>query len=420
MLPRHGKDTLWRDPEFLKLWLGQTVSQFGSSVTLLALPLAAALTLHASALGLGLLRVAAYLPFLVVGLFAGVWADRLPQHPIMIVADLGRAALLLAIPLAALVDRLSLALLAVVAFFVGTLSVLFSVAYGSFLPTLVGREHLVEGNGKLQLSESAAEIAGPLLGGALVSLLTAPLAILLDALSFLASVASLVLLRAPARPAPPRPEGRRVWNEIGEGLGAALGDPLLRGLAGCAGTWALFDNVLYPTLTLYVLRELRLGPGALGLVYAAAGVGTLSGALSAERLARRYGPGPAIVGGATLSSVGSVLIPLAGGPAAVAVPTLLAGQFLMGLGYMVFQVNGVSLRQAVTPDHLQGRVNASARFVSWVAVPTGALAGGILARGIGLRPTLWIAAFGGVCGFLWVLLSPLRWLRERPTPIEKA
>ncbi len=398
--------TLWRHPDFLKLWAGQTISRFGSQITLLALPLTAALALRASALQMGLLRAAEYLPYVLIGLLVVAMVDRRRRRPLLIGADIGRALLLGVVSLAAPLGLLHFGLLYVAAFLIGLLSLVFDVAYQSFLPSVVARDRLMEGNSRLQGSESAAQIAGPGLAGVLVQLVSATSALGIDALSFLFSVFSLLLIRAP-EPIPTRREpGSSMRGDIVEGLRVALGDPRLRAIAGCGGTWALFDGILYTVLVLYVLRALALGPVILGLIYASAGVGTFVGALVAGWAARRVGQGRAIVAGAIVSSFGTLLIPLATGPAVVTISLLLLAQFLMGLGVMVYGVNQVSLRQAITPDHLLGRMNASIRFIGWIAAPLGALMGGVLGESIGLHATLVIAALGGVLGFLWVWFSP--------------
>jgi MFS family permease len=412
--PSRRTPTLWRHPDFLKLWAGQTMSQFGSQITLLALPLTAALALHASAFQMGLLRAAEYLPYVLVGLIIGAVIDRQRRRPLLIGADIGRALLLGAVSLAAPLGLLHLGLLYVAAFFVGLLSLVFDVAYQSFLPSVIARERLVEGNSKLQGSESAAQIAGPGLAGVLVQLVSATPALRIDALSFLFSVFSLLLIRAPEPMPSRRTWGASICGEMAEGLRVALGDPRLRAVAACSGTWALFDGVLYTVLVLYVLRDLAVGPIVLGLIYASAGVGTFLGAFIAGRVARRVGQGRAIVAGATVSSFGTLVIPFAGGPTVLAISLLLLAQFLMGLGVMVYVVNQVSLRQAITPNHLLGRTNASIRFVGWIATPLGALLGGVLGGLIGLHATLVIAALGGVFGFLWVWFSPLRTHGEHP------
>lgn len=411
--PSRRAPTLWRHPDFLKLWAGQTISQFGSQITLLALPLTAALALHASAFQMGLLRVAEYVPYVLVGLVIGAVIDRRRRRPLLIGADIGRALLLGAVSLAATLGLLHLGLLYAAAFLIGLLSLSFDVAYQSFLPSVIARDRLVEGNSKLQGSESAAQIAGPGLAGVLVQLVAAAPALGIDALSFLLSVFSLLLIRAPEAIPPRRPGGSSIRGEIVEGLRVALGDPRLRAIAGCGGTWALFDGVLYTVLVLYVLRELALGPVVLGFIYASAGVGTFLGAVIAGRVAQRVGQGRAIVASATVSSFGTLVIPFASGPAVLAIALLLLAQFLMGLGVMVYAINQVSLRQTITPDHLLGRMNASIRFVGWVATPLGALMGGVLGELVGLHTTLVVAALGGVLGFLWVWFSPLRTRREQ-------
>jgi len=258
---RVERQSLWRHPDFLKLWAGQAVSQFGTQVTYLALPLTAALLLKATPVEMGVLAAAETLPIGLVGLFAGVWADRSRRRPMLIAADIGRAILLGSVPLAAAIGRLHIVQLYVVAFLVGVLSVFFGVAYAPFLLTLVQRERIVEGNSKLSMTESAANIAGPGLAGSLIQLATAPVAILADALSFLVSALSLGLIRSP-EPAPPAPERRgSIRREIGDGFRVVTRDRVLRAIAGCTGTWAFFDTVVLAVLVLYVTRQLRVAPG---------------------------------------------------------------------------------------------------------------------------------------------------------------
>ncbi|MDQ6601536.1 MAG: MFS transporter, partial [Chloroflexota bacterium] len=265
---------LWRHADFLKLWAGQTVSQFGSQVTVLALPLTAALTLHANAANMGFLAAASTAPFLVFGLFAGVWVDRLRRRPILILADIARFALLALIPVLALLGALTLVDLYVIAFLVGILTLFFEVAYQSFLPAVVGRAQLVDGNSKLETTRSAAQIAGPGAAGALVQLVTAPVAIAVDAASFLVSVLFLGLIRTP-EPSPARTMARRrVWAELNEGLRAVLDDPILRATMGSAGTVNMFGSLLFAVFVLYALR-LGIGAGLLGVIFAVGNLGYL-------------------------------------------------------------------------------------------------------------------------------------------------
>jgi MFS family permease len=411
---------LWRHADFVKLWTGQTISLIGSQITFLALPLTAVLVLDATPAQMGFLTAAEGIPSLLVGLFVGVWVDRYHRRPILIAADLGRAALLLVIPVAAILGVLRIEYLYIVAFLVGTLELVFDVAQRSFLPSLVKREQLVEGNSKLEMSRSVAMILGPGVAGGLVQLVTAPIAMAFDAISFLLSALFLGGIRTP-EPAP-RPSDQResICEEMGEGLRLVSGDKLLRAVAGCIGTVGLFNSVLEAVLILYVTRELGIGPGLLGLAFAGGSVGFLLGTLLPGWVTRRFGLGPGIIGGLLLVGLSDLLIPLAGGSVVVLVimMVLMTAQFFFGLGFVIFNTGQVSLRQALTPDHLQGRMNAVISFIGWGVVPLGGLLGGGLGETIGLRSTLLLAALGEILAILWLLLSPLRSLREQPVLME--
>lgn len=405
---------LWRHRDFTKLWAGQTISQFGSQITLLAIPLAAALTLQATPAQMGILSAAETAPFLLIGLFAGVWVDRLRRRPILLVADCARGVLLLAIPLATLLDVLTIGLLYAVAFLVGILTVFFDVAYQSYLPALVGREQLVEGNSKLEVSRSAAQIAGPGVAGGLVQLITAPFAILVDALSFFASALSLAFVRT-AEPAPaPRAMHETVWKAIGAGLHVVFSNPLLRAIAGSTATNNLGSTIWYAIFILYMTRTLGLGAGVIGLTFAMGSVGLLCGAVLAGRFARWIGLGPTIIWSTAIGTSAAFLVPLAQRPATLAVPLIVIAQFITGGCGTIYNINQVSLRQAITPDHLLGRMNATMRFFVWGTIPIGALIGGALGSTIGLRPTLVVGLVVQSCAFLWTLFSPVRTLRVQP------
>ena len=405
---------LWKDPDFLKLWTGQTISVFGSNITLLALPLTAILVLDATPAQMGLLGAAGTLPHLLVGLFAGVWADRVRRRPIMIAADLGRALMLLTVPLAWVLGLLHIEQLYVVAFLAGILTTFFDVGYGSYLPSLVGREHLVEGNSKLHASQSVAEAAGPGLAGALVQLLSAPIVVIVDVVTFVASALALTLIRKPEPEPAPRREGKNLWREIGEGLHIVLSTSLLRSLAVSGVIFVLFQYVLLAVYTLYLTRELGIEPALLGVIFGIGALGALSGAVIAGQTARRFGLGPTIIAAPLLGCVAALLIPLAGGLPSAAVPLLVMAQFLYAFGGPIFTINAVSLRQSISPDRLLGRVNASNRFMVFGVMPVGSLLGGFLGETIGLRPTLAVAALGMLLAFVWLVASPVRSLRELP------
>jgi len=402
---------LWRHPDFLKLWCSQTIATFGGHVSLLALPLTAVLVLNASPVQMGFLMASETAASVAIGLFAGVWVDRRRRRPILIAADLGRALLLSSIPIAAWLHVLRMEQLYVIGLGLGFLTLCFDLAYLSFLPALVEREHLVEANSKLEVTRSVARITGPGLAGALVQLLTAPIAILLDSFALVLSAFCLVLIRAPEPAAPPAEERQPVLRDIRAGLRAVLDDPLLRVIAGSTAIVNGFDSVLAAVLVLYLTREVGLAPAVLGMVFAAFAPGSFVGALLARPAVQRFGLGRVIVGGALLMTVAVLLIPLAHG-LPLTVPVLVAAYFVIGVASPLHNVNVMSLQQAITPDALLGRVNGSVRFISWGAVPIGALIGGALGSRIGLQPTLFVGLSGYVGWCLWLFCSPIWRLRK--------
>lgn len=418
-MPNHPSG-LWRNPDFVKLCAGQTASQLGSQVTAVALPLAAALVLDASATEMGILVAAGSLPALVAATVAGVWADRARRRPILIGADLGRALLLATVPVAALTTGLRVEHLWVVALLAGLLTTCFDVVHPSLLPTLVRREQLLDANSKLEVSRFGALIAGNGLAGLLVQLLTAPIALLVDALSFLASTLLIARIRAPEQP-PRRDEtGRGLWPEAREGLTTVLRDPVLSAMATSLCLFNLFYNMIAATYILFLARELDIPPAGVGLVYAAGSAVFPVGAAAAGWVAGRLGVGGAIVWGAGVAYAAFLLLPLAGGPPAVAVALLVASRLVAALAGPVTAINQLSLRQAVTPDRLLGRVNGAMLAISLGTVPVGALLGGLLGDAVGLRPTVLIGAIGVQLGFVRLLLSPVRTLRRVPGPAGAA
>lgn len=409
---------LWRHRDFMKLWIGETVSVFGSQVTGLAIPLTAALVLKATALEMGILGAVEMLPFLVLSLFAGVWADRMRRRPILISADLGRAVLLGSVPIFSLLGWLSISYLYVIALLTGIMTVFFDIAYQAYLPSLVDREQLVEGNGKLEVSRSVAQIAGPGLAGWLIQLVTAPIAIIVDAVSFLVSAIFVSFIRKaePLKTTQPG-ERRSIRAEIGEGLGVVLGNKVLRSIAGCTSTSNFFGAILQAVFVLYLTRQLNLGAGVLGIIFAVSSIGALIGATLANQAAKRFGVGRTIVFSALISGVGSLFIPLATGPQWLVIAMLIIGQLILTFSGPIYNITQVSLRQAITPHRLQGRMNASMRFIVWGTMPIGSLVGGALGEILGLHTTLYISAVGMMLAFLWVLFSSVRKLQEQPTSI---
>ena len=410
---------LWRHPDFLKLWSGETISVFGSQITMLALPLTAVVILKSSPVEMGILNALAFAPFLLLSLFAGVWADRMRRRPILIIADLSRFVLLGSIPVVYLAGWLSIYYLYVVSLLIGVTTVFFDIAYQAYLPVLIDRDQLVEGNGKMEVSRSIAQVAGPGLAGILVQLISAPIAIVLDAISFLLSAAFVGAIKK-AEPVKPRPaDAKSIWHEIGEGWQVVASNPVLRSIAACTSTGNFFNNMMMAVYTLYVINSLKLSAGTLGLIFGIGGIGALIGAMLAGWIARRFGVGPTIISAAAFFGITTLLVPLASDNSFGTIALLAAAQFLISIGGPIYDINQVSLRQAITPERLQGRMNASMRFIVWGTIPLGALTGGLLGAAIGLQTTLWVGAVGSAFSFLFVLFSPLRALREQPTFIPE-
>lgn len=415
--PAPGGPSLWHHADFLRFWTGDTISQFGSQITQLALPLVAALILQVTPFEFALLGTLEMLPFLLISLPAGVWVDRLRRRPILIGADLVRAVALATIPLAFFTGNLSIWLLYVVAIVQGLATVFFDVAYQAYLPSLVEREQLIEGNSKLEISRSAAAIAGPGLAGALFGVLRV-YAIVLDSLSFLASALAVwgVRRREPV-PQPHPAEGRSgMLAEIREGLGVVLGNPVLRAIAGTTSTSNLFGSIAFATLILFATQQLGLDAVRIGVIFGLGNVGALVGAVIAGRLPKLLGAGRTIMLGIVVGAVAVLFVPLATPGTAFAL--LLVSSFGGAIGSMVYNINQVSLRQSITPDRLQGRMNASMRFIVWGTIPIGTLIGGVLAATVDLRGAIWVGAIGGLTAVLWLVFSPIRTMREAPPPWE--
>jgi MFS family permease len=409
--PRSG---LWRHPDFLSLWGAATVSQLGSQITLIALPLVAVLVLDASTFQVALLTTFDFLPFLLFGLPAGVWVDRIARRPVMIATDVGRALALLTIPLAYAADVLTLGQLYAVGFFVGVLTVFFELAYTSYLPSLIERVQLIEGNSKLEISRSGAFIAGPGLGGVLVGLLTAPGAIVVDAVSFLAS--ALLVLRIKGRERWVTTAGARAGlrRELVEGLRYVLSNRFLWPIASCTAILNLFWNAAFAVYFVFLARELDLEPALIGLVLMLGNVGWLGGALVAGRVTGRLGVGWTLAGSAFLFAPSGVLIAVA--PESAPLPFLIAGQAIGAFAGVLYNITSMTLRQSVTPERLQGRTVGAIRTVVWGVTPLGALLGGALASFVGLRATFWIAAVGSAAAALPIIFSSARSLRQMPEP----
>lgn len=401
--------SLVHDGEFVKLWAGQTISQLGSQVSGLALPLAAVYLLHASAFKMGVLGALFTVPFLFLSLPVGVWVDRLPRRPVLIAADVVRAAALLLIPLAWSMGVLSMSVIYAGTAISGSATVFFDVAYQSYLPSLVRSDQLVDGNSKLELSRSAASISGPAFAGPLIQVVGAPVAVLVDAASYVVSAVSVWLIRRPEQLQVHAP-GATMRSELLEGLRFVLGHRYLRAIAGNTATWNLFSSMAWSTFILFATEDLGLDAVALGAIFAVGNIGFIAGAASAAMVAERFGLGRTLAGVTFVGALLSILVPLAT-PATALVLLSVAG-VERSFSTVIYNINQVSLRQALAPARLQGRMNASMRFLVWGTMPVGAIAGGALATAIGLREAILIASVLSCTASLWLVLSPVIHVRH--------
>jgi MFS family permease len=457
--PAAPRRSLFRHPDYARLWSAATVSLFGTQVSQIAIPFIAAVLLRASPGEVGLLTTVDFLPFILFTLPAGVWVDRLPRKRILVICDIGRAVVLVSIPIAVALNGLTIWQLYVVGFLNGIMTVFFDVADQSYLPSILERDQLVDGNSKLQISQSSAQILGQPFGGGIVALLTAPVAVLVDAVSFLGSAGLIASIRgrvegrsaddgpgapvaaaASAGDAAPSPSaGTSVTTEVAaeatqhlsdrdeadadrQGMRAQISDGLryilrhrfLASIAASTATSNLFTNIAMATFPVYLYRILELSPEAVGAVGGIGGAGVLVGAFAASRVANRIGVGRAIVGSMLLTGFVGLLIPAA--PKDLAIVFLSGAFFAQGIFNVVYNVNQVSLRQAITPDHFLGRMNATMRFLVWGTIPVGSLIGAGLSEVIGVQNTIWVGSILGLFTFLPVVLSPVRTLRTIPEP----
>jgi len=413
-LPSWGR--LWSHRDFMRLWASETIGAFGRQVTGLALPTVAILLLGAGPFEMGVLNGLGVLAFPLLGLFVGVWADRWRRRPIMVAANLGRMVALGSIPFAYVLGLLHLYQLYIVSAIVGVFTVFFDVAYQSYLPSLIDRADLVEGNSKLETSQSAAQVAGPAIAGFLIQLVDAAKAIAADAAAFLASAIFIFSIKK----AEPNPQASaqdpNFLAELKEGAAIVFGNAILRRIAGCTATSNLGTGIVFTVFLIYAYEQLQLTPSVIGVIFGIGSVGVLLGAMVAAKVARELGLGRTIAISILISSVGLLIVPLASFWPAVMVLTV--SQMVAGFGIPVYNINQISLRQAITPDRLQGRMNATMRTIVWGTIPLGSFLGGILGSQVGVVPTIVAGAVISSLSAVWVVFGPVMSLREAPTPVE--
>ncbi|MEV6679034.1 MFS transporter [Streptomyces erythrochromogenes] len=405
--------SLLHNPGFRLFWGAQTVSMVGTNMTRVAIPLLAASTLSATPFQMGLLQAAQTIAFLLVGLPAGVLVDRSRRRPILIICDLLRAALMAAIVIGFLLDLVTFTRLLAVTLLVGLATAFFEIAYQSYIPVVVGRENLIEGNARLESTNAVSRLAGPTLGGGLVQLAGAVATVSVQAATHVLSAFLLSRISTPEA-TPQRTEQRRMGAEIREGLRFVLRDPVFRAITGSAATYNFFYAVSLPLVMLLLVEEMGLSGTAVGLLMAVSGVGGVLGAAFAGRLGRRFGQVRTMWTSYLLTVPTALLIPFA--ESGWQSLLFAAPWFAMSFGIVVYNVGQVSIRQQLCPPELLGRMNASVRFLVWGILPLGSVTGGALGEWLGVRGALLIGGIGMSTGVLWLVLSRLRPLRDLPAP----
>jgi hypothetical protein len=409
--PTRRRGGLVHHRDFRLLWAGQSISDVGTAVSTIVLPLIAVVYLHAGTFAVGALAAAQWVPWLLIGLPAGVWVDRSRRRPLMIGCDLLRAALIASVPVAAAVDRLGMAQLFVVAGLTGFVTVVFQVAYLSYVPILLDRDDLTEGNAKLQGSSAVAQVVGPGVGGLLVQAFRAPFALVVDAASYFASALAILAIRV-REPEPEPAEHRSLRREIAEGLRYVAADPFLRVLTIAPAVANFFFVGFEAINVVFLVREVRVAPATVGLLVGLVSLGSVVGAAIARPVGRAIGTARAVWLATVITAPFGLLIALTTRGAGLTF--YVVGNVVLLVGILVYNVTVSSFRQAYCPPEILGRVIATMRFVLFGTIPLGALAGGALGSLLGLREAVWVLLAGNVLPSLILVASPLRRLRDLP------
>lgn len=411
--PSPPERSLWRDGNFLTMWSGQALSQFGAQIAELAIPVLAVLLLNATEFQVGVLSAAQVAAFLLVGLPAGAWIDRMRKRHVMIAADLVRAAALALVPLLWIAGVLQIWHLVAIAAVVGIATVFFDVSYQSIVPSLVKPAQIAEANGKLESTYQLANIAGPGFAGWLIGVITAPLALLATAGTYLVSAVALAFTRDEEQPRA-HDDRAPIMREIWEGLHFVFTERLLRRIVGTTGVSNFFSTMSFTLLPIFLLRELGFSPASLGLIFSLGSIGGLLGAMATPRIVKAIGEARAIPISALGFSFVALLLPVAAVVPAVAFPLLVAQSFVASFTVLLYNITQVTFRQRITPPRLLGRMNASVRFVVWGVMPIAALLAGALGTWLGVVPTMWIGAIGQLFSAAFVVFAPFWTMRELP------
>ncbi|MEX2462550.1 MAG: MFS transporter [Paenibacillaceae bacterium] len=401
--------SLWKHSNFLKLWFGQTISMLGSQVTYIALPLTAVLILNATPVQMGAFQAVSTAPFFILGLFAGAWIDRVDRLPLLVYTNIASVIILSFVPILAWFNLLSIWLLYIVAFLSAASTMTFQLAYQSFLPSIIKKENLPEGNSKLEGSRTVTQVLGPSMAGVLIQLITAPIAILVDIISFIISACFFSNIKVTE--SKPQIAKQNIWLQIFEGLKVIISNPFLRSISFSTAILNFSRSAFEAVYLLFVVKTLSLNPAQIGMVYGFGSMGSLLGAVIANRIAKRFGIGASIVGSCVLIGIGFSLVSFASDSLFLSIPLLILAQAFTGMGNTVYFINQVSLRQAITPNNLLGRVNASQIFISRSAMPLGGVLGGIIGSCFGLRFSIAITSIFSFLAVLLLISSPVRRVR---------
>lgn len=404
---------LGREPEFSKFWAAQAISEMGSQVSLLAIPLTVVLVLSGGAWQTGVLAAAERAPFIIFGLIAGVLIERLRRRPVLIAADLGRAAALAWIPIGDALHLLATWQLYLVAFVVGSLTVFFDITYQTYVPLLVGRDALIRANSRLTFTESTAQLLGPGLGGLLVRLLTAPVAVAADSVSFVFSAALFTAIRRPESRSSASLGLASMRADLAAGLRVVARNPFLRWNAVTGALGNVLINALFAILFVYLLTDLHVGVTGTVIVVAVGSAGALAGLTVIKLLNKAVGFGLTVIIATATAAIGAGFIAAAGGGPVAATVLASLGDFVIFFGVPIFNVNVITMRQLITPDYLLARVNGTMRFLIWGTMPIGSLLGGFLGAQFGVRLTITILSVLLLLPTAVLLISPIRAIRDR-------
>ncbi|MBO2537751.1 MFS transporter [Rummeliibacillus suwonensis] len=407
MVEKDKNALLKSNKAFRLFWTGQTISMFGSQITVIGLPLTAIYFLNANSTQMGIFQAVATIPFFLFSLFAGVWIDRNRKKNILIFCNLMTAASLIIIPLGSIFNFLNLTLFYIVVFIAGTFSMIFELAYLSFLPLIVSKKHLSEGNSKLEISHSVLEVSGPSISGYLISIVTAPIAIIIDIICYIVSSLFLYKIKI-AEPKTKAEKRTSVILEIKEGLKVLLKHPILISLSGSTATLNFFRTAFDTLFLLFIIKYVGLRTEQIGIIIGLGSIGGLLGASISTRLSNKMGIGSTIITSVVTVFLGAMICSLAGGQIIVAITCLILGQILIGFGNTVYFISQVSLRQYITPMNLLGRVNASNRFITRGAMPLGGMFGGFLGSFINFKIAIFLISLGYMIGVIWLLISPVK------------